>query len=375
MLQQMPVGGRFERVAIDIMGELPVTENGNRYVLVLSDYFTKWTQAFPIPNQTAATVADTLMTHCFSLLGMPQWIHSDQGSNFESELFAELCRLLDIQKTRTLAYHPQSDGQVERFNRTVKQMIKAFIGENMSDWDDHLPYLLMAYRATPHDSTGLSPNLLMFGQECELPLDVMVKPPPRQEQYQRCRTEYVEWLRQSLGKAHAFARQNLEKAAQHQKLYYDRKVRPLRFAVGQFVWFWYDPLAARKFGSGWTGPFRVTACPTETHCVVEKTPGGETRRVHVNKLKPHVGRIPAGWAQSSAVPSESDSSEGEAGSGRGEEAPGSPVRQSNSDPNPAIPTPGADQTLPPAVASPVPAADVLREPGKRKVRRPKRLDL
>ena len=184
LLQQEPVGGRFERVAIDIMGELPLMENGNRYMLVLSDYFTKWTQAFPIPNQTAATVADTLVTHCFSLLGISRWIHSDQGSNFESALFQELCKLLDIHKTRTLAYHPQSDGQVERFNHTCKQMLKAFVNENMTDWDDHLPLLLMAYRASPHESTGLSPNLMMFGEECALPIDAMREAPPRHDQRQ-----------------------------------------------------------------------------------------------------------------------------------------------------------------------------------------------
>ena len=295
LLQQEPVGGRFERVAIDIMGELPLTENGNRYILVLSDYFTKWTQAFPIPNQTAATVADALVTNCFSLLGIPHWLHSDQGSNFESELFQELCKLLDIHKTRTLAYHPQSDGQVERFNRTCKQMIKAFVNENMTDWDDHLPLLMMAYRASPHESTGLTPNMMMFGEECTLPLDVMVGAPPRQSR--ACPIEYVEWLRQTLEKGHSFARRHLQVAAKHQKVYYDRKARQEKFKVGNFVWHWYDPLASRKFGCGWTGPYKVVECPTETHCIIQKGPGDTPRRVHINKLKPHVGRVPPGWIE------------------------------------------------------------------------------
>ena len=149
------------------MGELPETSNGNKYVLVLCDYFTKWTQAFALKDQTAYTVADTLMTQCFNLFGLPEVIHSDQGRNFESGLFKELCQLLDIEKTRTTPYHPQSDGMVERFNRTCQQMLKAFINENR---DDHLPYLMMAYRSSPHESTGLSPNMMMFGkkQHCQL---------------------------------------------------------------------------------------------------------------------------------------------------------------------------------------------------------------
>ncbi len=302
LMQQEPAGGRFERVAIDIMGELPLTENGNRYILVISDYFTKWTQAFPIPNQTAAMVADTLMTNCFSLLGMPRWLHSDQGSNFESELFRELCSLLDVHKTRTVAYHPQSDGQVERFNRTCKQMLKAFVNENQTDWDDHLPLLLMAYRATPHESTGLSPNLMMFGEECTLPIDAMLDAPPRQGQRQVCRVEYVEWLRQTLAKGHRFARERLKEAAKAQKRYYDRAAKPHQFTAGAFVWHWYDPLAAKKFGCGWTGPYKVIACPTEVHCLIQKAPGTQSRRVHINKLKPHLGRMPPAWEDQPAGP-------------------------------------------------------------------------
>jgi hypothetical protein len=190
-LQQEPVGGRFERVAIDVMGELPLTANGNKYILVVSDYFTKWTQAFPMKNQTAMTVADTLVNHCFSLFGMPRWIHSDQGSNFESEFFQELCKLLDIKKTQTTPYHPQSDGMVERFNRTCQQMLKVFINENRSDWDDHLAQLLMAYRSSAHESTGLSPNFMMFGEELGLPIDLIVGAPPRHDSRYRCCTEYV----------------------------------------------------------------------------------------------------------------------------------------------------------------------------------------
>ena len=126
-MQQEPAGERFERIAIDVMGELPETVNGNKYILVLSDYFTKWTQAFAIKDQTASTVADVLLTHCFNFFGMPRWIHSDQGRNFESELFKELCKLLDIRKTRTTPYHPQSEG-VERFVNRCSRCLSMRIG-------------------------------------------------------------------------------------------------------------------------------------------------------------------------------------------------------------------------------------------------------
>ena len=319
-LQQEPVAGRFERVAIDIMGELPLTVNGNKYILVISDYFTKWTQAFALPDQTAFTVADTLVTKCFNLFGMPSWIHSDQGSNFESQLFEELCAILDVRKTRTTPYHPQSDGMVERFNRTCQQMLKVFVNENRSDWDDHLPHVMMAYRSTPHESTGLSPNTMMFGEELPLPIDLMAGPPPRHDSRYRCRTEYVEWLRQTISRAHTFARQQLGVAANRQKSYYDKSAQPAKFSAGMYVWYWYPPKANCKLGKGWTGPYRVMGCPTEVNVIIQLSPEHAPKRVHINQLKPHLGREPVAWvdynppvdsnevqSESAELPGDSDS--------------------------------------------------------------------
>jgi len=108
------VGSPMERIAIDVLGPLPVTEAGNKYILIVADYFTKWVEAFPMANQEACTVAEILVREVVCRFGVPVLIHSDQGRNFESVLFAEMCRLLGIKKTRTTPYHPQSDGMVER---------------------------------------------------------------------------------------------------------------------------------------------------------------------------------------------------------------------------------------------------------------------
>ena len=116
-MHQYVVGVPFERIALNITFPLPETEQGNKYVLVLSDYFTRWVEAFPIRDIEAKTVADVMLQGFFSRYGVPKQIHSDQGTQFESKLFQELCRVFDIEKTRTTPYHPQSDGLVERFNR------------------------------------------------------------------------------------------------------------------------------------------------------------------------------------------------------------------------------------------------------------------
>ena len=112
------VRDRLDRVAMDILDITTVSTSGNRYVLVISDYFTKWTEAYAIPNHTAATVAQKFVTEFVCRWGMPISIHTDQGREFESKLFKGVCELMGGHKTKTCPYHPQSDGMVERFNRT-----------------------------------------------------------------------------------------------------------------------------------------------------------------------------------------------------------------------------------------------------------------
>ena len=116
-------GSPMQICAVDIMGPLPKSKNGNRYILVLGDYFTRWMEAYAIPNQEASTVAQKLVDEYFCRFSVPEQLHSDQGRQFESSLIAEICRILQIQKTRTTPYHPQSDGMVERFNRTLLNML------------------------------------------------------------------------------------------------------------------------------------------------------------------------------------------------------------------------------------------------------------
>lgn len=169
-MQVVRSGVPMERIATDILGELPETENGNKYILVVSDYFTKWTEAFPMRNMEAETVASIIVEEVIARFGVPQVIHSDQGKQYESRLFQEMCKVLHITKTRTTAYHPQSDGMVERFNGTLETMLSAYVQENHRDWDKHLPYVMMAYRASEHETTGFSPNMLMLGRETSTPL-------------------------------------------------------------------------------------------------------------------------------------------------------------------------------------------------------------
>ena len=124
-MQPIYTGDPFERVAMDIISPLPRTERGNRYILTVVDHFTKHVEVYPLDNKEAFSVARVFLNELVSRFGVPYLIHTDQGTNFESNLFKEIGKLLGIAKTRTSPYHPQCDGQVERMNRTIIELLKS----------------------------------------------------------------------------------------------------------------------------------------------------------------------------------------------------------------------------------------------------------
>ena len=169
-MKQYNVGLPMERIAIDFMGPLVRTtpKNGNaskRYLMVVGDYFTKWTEAIPLENLEAKTVARALIDNFITKFGVPLFIHTDQGASFESQLFQEMCQVLGIKKTRTTKARPQSDGMIERANRTILNMLSAFVSEHQKDWDEYVPLVMMAYRSSVHESTGTSACKMTFGHE------------------------------------------------------------------------------------------------------------------------------------------------------------------------------------------------------------------
>ncbi|GFX97020.1 retrovirus-related Pol polyprotein from transposon 412 [Trichonephila clavipes] len=161
-LQLHNVGAPFERIAFDILGPLPKSSDGNNNILVVMDYFTKWPEAYPIPDQEASTVAEVLVQHWISRFGVPLQLHSDQGRNFDSAVCKRLYEILATDKNRTTALHPQSDGMVERFNRTILNSLFLLVSSNQQDWDKKLPFFLLAYRSAVHETTGYSPSQMLF---------------------------------------------------------------------------------------------------------------------------------------------------------------------------------------------------------------------
>lgn len=284
-LQSTHSGYPWERLAIDILGPLPKTERGSQYVLVCADYFTKWTEALPMPDMTARTVATKLYDNIICRFGVPTMIHSDQGRQFESQLFQELCRVLDVTKTRTTPYHPQSDGMVERFNRTLLTMLSSFVNSRHDDWDVHLQSVMFAYRTTVHSGTGYTPYFLQFGREAQLPISAMF-PVPRQQYSQ---VPYVAERQQALHDAFSRVRQRLQAGQQRQKTLFDRKAADKKFPKSQLVWLHQPairPGTSPKFHRPWDGPYRIInkLSPVVVrlqHC----SHPSKTPVVHVDRLK------------------------------------------------------------------------------------------
>lgn len=215
-LQIYNVGAQFERIALDILGPLPMTTAGNKYVLVISDYFTKWPEAAALPDQTAETVSNALIDTVISRFGVPLEIHSDQARNSESNIFQQVLKTLGLKKTRTTALHPQSDGMVERFNRTALDYLAKSVDSDHKNWDKLLPILLLSYRSAVHETTKKTPALMIMGRELRLPGDLMFKRPSAADDNTTA-SNYVEQLIKNLHITHELARENLQQSTDYHR--------------------------------------------------------------------------------------------------------------------------------------------------------------
>jgi hypothetical protein len=293
-LKKTVTGEPFARVGIDISGPYNPTPEGNKYILVISDYFTKWVEAYPMSNMEAHTVAEIMATKWISRVGVPTIIHSDQGRNFESKLFKQMCDLLGIKKTRTTAFRPESNGMVERFNRTLNEMIVTTVREGPLSWDQRIRFLTMAYRGTPHEATGFSPNFMVYGRELHFPVDVMMGQPNGVAEDE---LTYIKGLRYRLEEAYELAREHLGRDAVRQKRYYDLKANEKPYVPGDLVWTMNKSRrkgVCPKMQNRWLGPLVVKERLNDVTYRVKLNEKSE-KVIHYDLLKPYLGREIPRW--------------------------------------------------------------------------------
>ena len=201
-------------------------------VLVVTDHFTRYAQAFPTKSQTAKATAKVLWHNFICHYGFPEKFISDQGRKFESQLIADLCKLAKVKKIRTSPYHPMTNGQCERFNRTLCDMLGTLETEEKADWKAFLHTLTHAYNCTRNSSTGFSPFYLMFGRHPGLPVDVAFGIHRIGEGVTFSTSKYVDWLQRHLAHAYEKAKTFADKESDRQKALFDRKSKDLRLEPG-----------------------------------------------------------------------------------------------------------------------------------------------
>ena len=257
----------FRRIAMDIVGPLPRSRSGKRFILVICDYATRFPEAIPMKSVDALHVAQELLVYC-SRFGVPREILTDQGANFTSKLLSELYGMLHIHLIRTTPYHPHTDGLVERFNKTLKSMLrKAAIYEG-KDWDKMVPYLLFAYREVEQSSTGFSPFELVYGRSVCGPLDVLKEMWEAEEDTSESVVSYVLTIQDRLQKMKELMAENLREAQQTQKQWYDKRARMMEFNVVDKVLLLL-PTESKKLFARWQGPYKVVSRIGKVNCQVE----------------------------------------------------------------------------------------------------------
>ncbi|XP_029902664.1 uncharacterized protein LOC115355879 [Myripristis murdjan] len=277
----------LEVVAMDYT-TLERATDGRENVLVITDVFTKFSQAFATRDQKADTTAKVILKEWFMKYGVPERLHSDQGRNFGSAVIAELCKLYGVKKTRTTPYHPQGNPQCERFNRTLHDLLRALPPEKKRRWPEHLSELVYAYNVTPHSTTGYSPYYLLFGVHPHLPVNALLG----QEQVGDERPDWLAVHQERLREAHERARKCAERKAAERVAQQQEKVYCPPVALGQLVYLRHRPPGRNKIQDAWAATVYKVVDIQGTTYAVEPLEGGQVKRVHRSNLRPCVEPVP-----------------------------------------------------------------------------------
>jgi len=238
-------------------------------------------------------VAKVLVEQVFCRFGTPVSVLSDCGKEVDGNIMRNICRMLEIDKLRTKPYKP-STNQVERLHRTINSVLGKTVAENQRDWD--ISFVMAAYRASRSESTGYTPNMLTLGREVRMPADIMYGPPeePPKESYD----DFVESVRSGMTEAFKETRMALRRAAERNKRYYDVRVGPKQYQVGEWVYCFNPRKFARrqdKWERKYNGPFLVVGTPSAVNVQLQRRKTTRPFTVNIDKVKPYFGDTPKSW--------------------------------------------------------------------------------
>lgn len=272
----------FEKLCLDIVGPLPLTEKGNKFILTMQDELTKYSFAIPIPNHESETIANSLL-EIITMFGIPKSILIDQGTDFNSNLIKNLTKLFSIKHLITTAYHPQTNGALERSHSTLKDYLRHYINDEQTDWDDYLKFAMFTYNTSIQNSTKMIPYELMFGYKPIMPNTLKNEP-----EFKYTYETYSDQLKYKLNKAHQIARENLIISKEKSKETYDKTTTCKEFALNDQVMLRNEEQRrglSKKLQSDWKGPYKVIKVHSNNNASI--TMSNKTLRVHFNRLKPY----------------------------------------------------------------------------------------
>ena len=293
-LQPIQPTAPLKIVTVDVIGPLPLTEKGNQFALNICDHFTKFVVSYPLPDQQAITIANSIIDY-ISKFGIPESILSDRGTNFKSEVLNDIYELLDIIPRFTSPFHPQSDGLTERFNQTLKNMLIAYINSSQNDWDEYLSRLCLAYNTAEQSTTGYTPYQLMFGRKPKLAIDLWFQKDASHVEENEVSINYNEFaadLQSSLQDAFKRVSESRDLKMNKAKLIYDRQIRSPNFEIGDRVLVLDSASKVgrnKKLSHRWEGPYKILSKINDTNYRIQKIGNKRKIVIHRNRLKRFFG--------------------------------------------------------------------------------------
>jgi len=279
----------FELVGVDVMGPLPVSHKGNRYLIIFTDHFSKYAIMLPAADQESSTLAELLIKHVVCQHGTPAKLLTDRGQNFLSNLSTKVYELLKIKKVNTTAYHPQTDGLNERINKTACDMLSMYVSPTQQNWDEFLPYIQFAYNTSTHAATKVSPFKILFGRDAVIPSDHQLKSINIDKDNISDTDTYIADLTNKLQTIHENARYYNEKIVQTQEATINSNRKPPKSYPKDSLVQLYIPThkegLSNKLAHNWFGPYLVSKVISPLNVELTHPSTKEKQVVHINRLK------------------------------------------------------------------------------------------
>lgn len=273
----------FKRWNLDFVGPLPETKNGNRYILVAIDSFTKWSIAKAMPEATAHNVAKFIYEEILMNYACPSEIITDRGAQFMAEVVEDYLQKQNVKHLKSSAFHPRTNGQVENLNKFIKQMLSKYVMDFPTRWDSFLQQVVFASRVRCHSATKFSPLRLVYGVEPQLPGDV-IRPFLFDETNEEETMEYRIKELESLGQDRAAALERAHLNMLRMKKQFDTNVKPQEYSVGDYVWL--KNMTRKALETKYIGPYRVlNVCPLGTFQLVKRNGDIKNDLVHKDRIK------------------------------------------------------------------------------------------